>query len=156
MALPPCGLYRTTAEVAGVPAGRLVYFHNHGDPGPGIYLPTSWRLNRATFDQRGHTLKDDDDAGHLASVAGEGLYVVKEAFWCCEKHCRRFEPDTLVQLGYNAGADPILFLPTLGDSGLGLPDRGSKTSHAELAKLSRLKVAREDAPVRESPSGLPH
>lgn len=36
----PCGLYRTTRPIPdAVPAGVLVYYHNHGDPGPGVYLP---------------------------------------------------------------------------------------------------------------------
>ena len=40
--LPPCGLYRTTGPVGSIPEGRLIYFHNHGEPGPGLYLPASW------------------------------------------------------------------------------------------------------------------
>jgi hypothetical protein len=39
MALPPCGLYRTTLTLDHVPAGRLVFFHNHGIRGR-IYLPS--------------------------------------------------------------------------------------------------------------------
>ena len=32
--LPPCGLYRTRRALGtSIPEGRLVYFHNHGDPG---------------------------------------------------------------------------------------------------------------------------
>ena len=54
--LPPCGLYRTVAAIGGVEADRLVYFHNHGDPGPGVYLPERWTRNRATFSSRGNTL----------------------------------------------------------------------------------------------------
>ena len=54
--LPPCGIYRTLAQVGDVPAGRLVYFHNHGDPGPGVYLPERWSANRAHFQARGHVL----------------------------------------------------------------------------------------------------
>ena len=50
---PPCGLYRTVADVGEIQAGRLVYFHNHGDPGPGIFLPSSWHGNRARFEGTG-------------------------------------------------------------------------------------------------------
>ena len=50
--LPPCGLYRTTAAIGSIEAGRLVYFHNHADPGPGMYLPARWTRNRATFPSR--------------------------------------------------------------------------------------------------------
>ena len=141
MALPPCGLYRTTRAVAGVPADRLVYFHNHGDPGPGIYAPERWVHNRAQFSKQGHTLPDDDDGGGLEALPAEGLYRVTSSFVCCEKECRRFEPETLVQLGYTGEGAPIVFLPQLGPDGVTLPARGTKTSVDALANLSRLSVA---------------
>ena len=47
--LPPCGLYRTTTKIGDCEADRLVYFHNHGDPGPGFYFPEKWVKNRAQF-----------------------------------------------------------------------------------------------------------
>ena len=42
--LPSCGLYRTTKPLSGheeqVPAGLLVYFHNHSDSGlPQVLSP---------------------------------------------------------------------------------------------------------------------
>ena len=77
MALPPCGLYRTTRALDHVPAGRLVFFHNHGDPGPGIYLPSGWVLNRARWHERGHTIPSPEWAASLAALppyvgSGEG------------------------------------------------------------------------------------
>ena len=38
-ALPACGLYRTLLPIGDLEAGRLVYFHNHGNPGAGVYFP---------------------------------------------------------------------------------------------------------------------
>ena len=39
-----CGLYRTSEPIEdAIEAGVLVYYHNHGDPGPGVYLPRAWR-----------------------------------------------------------------------------------------------------------------
>ena len=58
MSLPECGLYRTTASIGRVAANHLVYFHNHGNPGPGVYLPESWEHNRAKFSPQGITLPD--------------------------------------------------------------------------------------------------
>ncbi|MGB8328946.1 MAG: hypothetical protein WCE62_02375 [Polyangiales bacterium] len=58
MELPPCGLYRTTGTLGSIGAGRLVCFHNHGNPGPGIYLPQRWRYNRAQFEAKGMTVDD--------------------------------------------------------------------------------------------------
>ncbi|MFO0598816.1 MAG: hypothetical protein U0228_26150 [Myxococcaceae bacterium] len=156
MALPPCGLYRTMAVVAGIPAGRLVYFHNHGDPGPGLYLPSGWSLNRAQWNPRGHTLPDEASATQLAPLPAEGLYVVKSAFFCCEKRCREFNPRQLVQLGYDGEATPILFVPELSARGLGFPERGQKLDGSQLERLERLLVASAaEAPV-SAPGGLMH
>src|SRR5690606_29471474 len=139
--LPPCGLYRTTVEIAGVPAGRLVYFHNHGEPGPGVYLPTGWRANRAEFSATGVTLPSPDVAHTLVPLPPEGLYRVLERFSCCEKRCRDFMPELLVQLGYDGAANPILFVPEWLPEGIAIPDRGVRVDEDRLAKLGRLVVA---------------
>src|SRR5437868_15144152 len=103
--LPPCGLYRTLSPVGSIPAGRLVYFHNHGDPGPGLYLPEGFRHNRVELQSRGMLLPSPEDVRWLEPLPPEGFYRVSEAFYCCEKRCRAFEPDMLVQLGYNAAGE---------------------------------------------------
>jgi hypothetical protein len=118
----------------------LVFFHNHGDPGPGIYLPESWTRNRASFSKRGHTLGDPALASTLEPLPREGLYVVEEAFTCCAKRCRNFEPDELVQLGYNAAAQPILFTPELVEGALALPEVGTRIDIERLSQIRRLKV----------------
>lgn len=150
MALPPCGLYRTTQPVAGVPAGRLVYFHNHGDPGAGIYLPQSWSGNRASWQTRGHTLPDEASAQHLAPLPPEGLYAVKETFFCCEKKCLEYPAQQLVQLGYDGEATPLLFVPELGQKGLGFPERGNRLSMPQLGKLTLLRVAQAAEAPRDT------
>lgn len=145
--LPPCGLYRTTRPLEEhVPAGRLVLFHNHGDPGPGIYLPSGWTLNRADWEERGHTLPSPEWAASLQPLAPEGLYRVQVEFTCCAKGCRTYEPDLLVQLGYNADAEALLFLPEWTASGLGIPELGLPIDVDRLACLAPLKVVEaEDA-----------
>jgi len=149
MDLPPCGLYRTTEPIGSVPAGRLVYFHNHGDPGPGVYLPESWHLNRARFAERGTTLPDESLALTLEALPAEGLYRVLEEFYCCENHCRTFTPGLLVQLGYNGNAEPILFVPELSDAGMAFPEKGTRIDRDRLDKIALLKVA---APVPSTPA----
>jgi len=141
MALPPCGLYRTTSAIGGVPAARLVYFHNHGDPGAGIYLPERWEGNRARFSAKGHTLPSDESAAALAPLLPEGFYCVTEAFHCCEKKCRLFEPSLFVQLGYDGAASPILFVPELMGASMALPERGVRVDDAVLSKMVALTVA---------------
>ena len=140
MALPPCGLYRTTTAIGSIPSGRLVYFHNHGDPGPGIYLPRTWVQNRALFEDRGTTLPDEASAHSLDPLAPEGLYRVEEEFTCCAKGCRTYPRAHLVQLGYDAQAHPILFVPEWTNNGLVLPERGHAIDGARLARISRLIV----------------
>lgn len=140
MELPPCGLYRTTASFESIPAGRLVYFHNHGDPGPGIYLPGEWRYNRAQFQGKGQVIDDLDLVRFLEPLPPEGFYRVVESFHCCEKQCRLFEQESLLQLGYNATAEPILFAPEVIDSMLAVPAKGWKTTLATMRNLRQLRV----------------
>jgi hypothetical protein len=153
--LPPCGLYRTSVDLAGVPAGRLVYFHNHGDPGPGVYLPTEWRANRAVFATSGRTLDDPKAAHTLVALPGEGLYRVVERFHCCDKRCREFTPELLVQLGYDGAANPILFVPEWVPEGLALPERGVRVDADRLDKIVKLAVASRKM-MQEAPSPMIH
>ena len=148
---PPCGLYRTTRPLDSVPAGRLVYFHNHGDPGAGIYLPRDWTSNRARWHQQGFTVPDAEWTQSLEALAPEGLYRVLERFHCCEKRCRAFEENQLVQLGYNGEADALLFVPEWTDGGLGLPERGNKIDPERVKRLAPLVVAQGHA--LQSPAG---
>jgi hypothetical protein len=154
--LPPCGVYRTTQPIGEVPAGRLVYFHNHGDPGPGIYTPHEWKGNKARFHDRGYTLSSPDEAKSLVPLAAEGFYRVVSSFYCCEKRCRQFEPDTLVQLGYDSAATPILFTPEFLDGIVALPEHGLKIDRDRIEKLACLKVATGSRPGTSDPDNLLH
>lgn len=139
--LPPCGLYRTRRALGTtIPEGCLVYFHNHGDPGPGLYLPSGWSVNRARWHAQGTPLPDPQWAEHLEPLPAEGLYRVRESFTCCEKRCRIFEEELLVQLGYNGTAEPILFVPEWTATGLHFPTTGSVVDKAQLQQLVPLKV----------------
>jgi len=141
MQLPPCGLYRTTGPIGSIPAGRLVYFHNHGQPGPGLYLPASWKQNRMQTQAQGTLLPSPDDVRWLEPLPPEGFYRVLEPFYCCEKRCRQFETEDLVQLGYDGSGQALLFSPELVDGMLAVPERGSAIDHTKLDKLRRLRVA---------------
>jgi hypothetical protein len=141
MSLPPCGLYRTLAPIGSIPTGRLVFFHNHGDPGPGVYLPSGWKANRVQVSPQGTTLSSPELTQHLQALPAEGFYRVTEGFHCCERKCRRFEPEMLVQLGYNAEAQAILFVPELVEGMLAIPQSGASIDPAGFDKLKPLKVA---------------
>jgi len=133
--LPPCGLYRTVTAVAGVPADTLVYFHNHGDPGPGLYTPASWSHNRATFSPRGTTVPPDFDPKSIKALPREGFYRVASSFVCCAKKCVTFAPEALVQLGYNGAGRALLFQPELAGGAITVPQQGTLVDDAALANL---------------------
>jgi hypothetical protein len=126
--------------LGSVAAGKLVYFHNHGNPGPGLYLPKEWRYNRAQFEEKGHTVYDLDSLRWLEPLPPEGFYRVLESFHCCEKQCLLFAQDALLQLGYNADADPILFIPELVDSMFAIPEQGWKTTLERLVNVRQLQL----------------
>ena len=154
--LPPCGVYRTTQPIGEVPAGRLVYFHNHGDPGPGIYTPHGWKGNKARFHQQGHTLTSPGEAKSLIPLAAEGFYRVVSGFFCCGKRCRHFEPDTLVQLGYDSAATPILFMPEFRDGVVILPERGVKIDNDRIERLACLRVPISAGSGTDDPDRILH
>jgi hypothetical protein len=139
--LPPCGLYRTVKKIGDLEAGRLVYFHNHGNPGPGLYFPERWSHNRAHFSESGMTVPDHFDPRSLRALPAEGFYRVKAAFYCCEKQCVKFEPDAFVQLGYNGAGKALVFVPEFAGGVIGVPDRGTFVDDAALENLVQLKLA---------------
>lgn len=153
--LPPCGLYVTRAPIGSIPEGRLVYFHDHGNPGPGVYLPTRWVANEARFEQSGVLLPSPEDAAHLEPLAAQGWYRVAEPFECCDKKCRSFDAELLVQLGYDGAGNAILFIPELVDGTLGVPDRGSRIDRSRIAKLAKLRVT-VGTPARDRTLHGPH
>ncbi|MCK5688526.1 hypothetical protein KAI87_04605 [Myxococcota bacterium] len=152
MNLPPCGFFKTTIPIGAIEADRLVYFHNHGDPGPGIYPPHAWKNNRARFSEQGSPLEDLELVDTLEPLAPEGLYRIKEDITCCEKNCTTYSKGLLVQLGYNGKAQPILFVPQWKNGDLTFPERGNALDEDRIAKLERLDVAdaSPQEPVKKS------
>ena len=138
--LPPCGLYRTTAALGDVPAGRLVSFHNHGDRGPGVFLPTGWLHHRAQFGAVGVAIPSTGWSRTLDALAPEGVYRVREPFYCCERECRLFARDLLVQLAYTPEAAPVVLPFAPRDGALVLPAQGNLVDRASVARLSPVQV----------------
>jgi len=136
----PCGLYRITQPLdQRLKAPVLVYFHNHGEPGPGIYPAITWSKNKATFAAQGFTV-DAAFTRTMIPLPPEGFYRVRESFTCCEKNCKTFEPEMLVQLGYDGSGQGILFVPTWSTGGLEFPERGTRLSDDRLVRLAPLRV----------------
>lgn len=138
--LPPCGIYKTTTNIAKIPADRFVYFHNHGDPGAGIYMPERWLNNRAEFSKQGTPLSNDEESATLIPLPPEGLYRVRQTFKCTANSNIAFSPGQLVQLGYNRRADSILFVPIWNETGLVMPERGVLMEPENIRYLEQLLV----------------
>lgn len=150
--LPPCGIYRTLAKIGECEANRLVYFHNHGNPGPGLYFPEKWVKNRAQFGSRGMTVPSGFDPRALMPLPREGFYRVGATFHCCDKKCVEYTPEAFVQLGYNGNGIPLLFSPEWTGTALDVPERGTKIDDAAMSNLVLLAVrerndARDDIPA---------
>ena len=137
--LPPCGVYRTTQKIGDVEAGRLVYFHNHGNPGPGLYFPEKWSHNRAQWSPQGMTLPQPSDARALQPLPPEGFYRVSSSFYCCDKQCVKFEPDQMLQLGYNGAGRALVFVPEYTGGSITVPERGTLIDDTSLPHLTPLK-----------------
>ncbi len=136
-----CGLYRTTRPIdERIPADTMVYFHNHGNPGPGVYPVERWSHNKAIFMKGGVLIPQDGYEQTLKPLKPEAFYRVLDPFYCCEKHCRLFEKDTLVQLGYNGHGEAILFVPEWSFDGLQLPEKGTRVDDEKLDLIETLKV----------------
>ena len=117
-----------------------MYFHNHGDPGAGVYFPEKWSANRASFSPKGTTVPTGFDPAALLPLPAEGFYRVTSAFVCCSKKCVQFEPDMLLQLGCNGAGKPLLFQPELAGGAIGVPERGTPIDDDVLVNLARLKL----------------
>jgi len=154
MRVPPCGLYRTLAKIGDIDANRLVYLHDHGNPGPGLYVPESWTGNRAKFAPRGMTLPPTFDARSLQSLPREGYYRVTSGFFCCAKKCVKFETDAFVQLGYNGAGKALVFVPELSPSGITVGERGSLVDDASFGKLAALNVHEPATDQLSLPRGI--
>ena len=139
--LPPCGLYRTTAPMPGrseqVPAGRLVYMHNHSQQGPPlVLLPARNVHNRWIFHDRGYLVRDLAYLDTLRSLPAEGFYVLVEHLHVTGAV---LPERSLVQLGYDLAGRPILFPARRVENTIVFPDRGFRFDHDAL--LARIEPA---------------
>ena len=143
MALPDCGLYRTTIphpeQPNKVPSGRLVYFHNHSHAGkPMVLLPQSNAANTWTFAESGYLISKEAWVRSLQPVKAEGFYTTAEPFHT--KTGLRVPPGQIVQLGYNRNAEPLVFFPRRDrdSNSLVFPSSGMKASASVYAGLKRI------------------
>ena len=151
----PCGLYRTGVPLAGqeeaVPAGVLVYFHNHSEDGPPIVLPPETNSdNRWYFGEEGWLIQDETFLEALVPLRPEGLYVVTESLALAPDN--RLGPRTLLQLGYNRRGDPIVFIAQFEGNTILFPARGFRFHNLDV--FERIEPANFAVPERAEPRVL--
>ena len=147
--LPDCGLYRTTKALPGyeeqVPAGALVYFHNHSDSGLPQVIPADHNIhNRWHFHGPGIAFRSPSWAESLQKMPAEGFYMLRREL---SFEGGSWPKGTLVQLGYTRTADAILFIgqvrDNLEENDLFFSDRGVGITRDQLALLDALNVYQE-------------
>jgi hypothetical protein len=158
--LPECGLYRTTKALpeheGEIPAGILVYFHNHSDSGlPVVMAPEHNVHNRWHFHGAGRPFRGMSWAESLVKLPGEGFYSLRKAM---SFEGGEWPKGALVQLGYNKNADPILFIgqvrAQLDENDLWFSDRGVSITREQLALLEALQVFAEPAQAGAHTTGV--
>ena len=149
--LPDCGLYRTTKPLpeheTEIPAGVLVYFHNHSDSGlPVVIAPEHNVLNRWHFHGAGIPFRGLSWADSLVRLPSEGFYMLRKAL---SFEGGEWPKSALVQLGYNRNGDPILFIAQqraqLQENDRFFSDRGVPLSRDQLTLLEPLQIFAEPA-----------
>jgi len=144
--LPECGLYRTTKPLpeheATIPAGVLVYFHNHSDSGlPVVIIPDHNIMNRWHFHGAGVPFRGLSWADTLVKLPSEGFYMLRKAL---DFDGGSWPKSTLVQLGYTKSGDPILFIAqqrgAMEENDLFFSERGVGIRQDQLAMLEALNV----------------
>jgi hypothetical protein len=150
-----CGLYRAAKALPGheekVPAGTLVYFHNHSSnngPLPSVIPPDHNVHNRWHFHAEGaiENIRSPSWVESLEKMPDQAFYTLRKelpldggATW---------PKGAIVQLGYTRGADPILFIAqqraTLAENDLFFSDKGVGIKRDQLSLL-------EPAPIYADP-----
>lgn len=146
VALPRCGLYRTTRALGDVPAGQLVNFHNHSDTGePVLYLPMYVTLNRWQWEKKGRPIRELSDVETLRALPPEGYYLLRQDVRFEEA---KWPARSLVQLGYDRAGSPLLFLAQrrfhTAENSLFFSDRGMPIESVDI--LEPLVVYEEPDP----------
>ena len=149
--LPDCGLYKTTKALPGneerIPAGSLVYFHNHSDSGlPQVLAPdhnvhNRWHFHGPAIEFRGLSWADS-----LQKVPDEGFFTLRKELTF---EGGKWPKGALVQLGYTKGGDAILFIARvrsrLDENDLFFSDKGVPVKADQLSILERAQIYQEPA-----------
>ena len=161
-----CGLYRATKALPGnedkVPAGTLVYFHNHSSnngPLPSVIPPDHNIHNRWHFHAEGaiDNIRSPSWVESLEKMPDQKFYTLRRDL---SFEGGSWPKGSLVQLGYTKSADPILFIarvrPTLTENDLFFSDKGVGLQRDQLNILEPVTVYDEPGDGSEHATGPAH
>lgn len=153
--LPPCGLHKATQPIeigeTRIEKDQLLSFHNHSDKGdPVLIFPSYNTHNRWVFEQPVYLKDVSTVMKSLIRLKPEGLYRLQESFRASDKEV--VNKNSLVQLGYTAKAEPIIFYPQTVDWGnaISFPSQGQKISGSIYKLLELLDTRGSSAKKTES------
>ncbi len=154
---PKCGLYRTSRahpeRTTAVPAGRLVYFHNHSDSGePVVLLPQKNTSNKWAFQTKGYLVKDTTWPASLVALKGEGFYRLGEPLRTGANGL--IPAGELVQLGYNGDGAAIGFFAAYDAerNALTFSPKGAKLGERTYDRLEAVSIGGPGAKKAPEPS----
>jgi hypothetical protein len=149
-----CGLYRAAKPLPGhedkVPAGALVYFHNHSannSPLPSVIPPDHNIHNRWHFHQETaiDNVRSPSWVDSLEKLPDQAFYTLRRELTF---EGGSWPKGAIVQLGYTSSADPILFIArvrsALNENDLFFSDKGVGIKRDQLNIL-------EPAPIYTEP-----
>ena len=161
-----CGLYRATKALPGnedkVPAGTLVYFHNHSSnngPLPSVIPPDHNIHNRWHFHAEGaiDNIRSPSWVESLEKMPDQKFYTLRRDL---SFEGGSWPKGSLVQLGYTKSADPILFIarvrPALTENDLFFSDKGVGLQRDQLNILEPVTVYDEPGDGSEHATGPAH
>ncbi len=141
-----------------IPAGILVYFHNHSDSGLPVVIPPEHNvLNRWHFHGAGIPFRGLSWADSLTKLPNEGFYMLRKGL---EFEGGSWPKGALVQLGDTKNADPSLFSAQareqLLEYGLWFSDRGTSITREQISLLEPLQIYAEPPPEGAHTAGTTH
>jgi hypothetical protein len=163
-----CGLYRAHKALPGneeaVPAGTLVYFHNHHASDPNRALPSiippdhnihnRWHFHAETAI---NDIRSPSWVDSLEKLPDQGFYTLKRDL---SVEGGVYPKGSLVQLGYTRTADPIVFIarvrPTLAENDLFFSDKGVGLKREQLNILEPVIVNMDQGDGTEHEIGPSH
>jgi hypothetical protein len=161
-----CGLYRATKALPGnedkVPAGTLVYFHNHSSnsgPLPSVIPPDHNVHNRWHFHQEGaiENIRSPSWVESLEKVPEQSFYTLRRELTF---DGGSWPKGAIVQLGYTRTAEPILFIArvraTLAENDLFFSDKGVGIKRDQLSILEPAVIYSEPGDGTEHATGPTH